>query len=191
MSELILSNFSLHVSLDPVEQEKVLSLLKHSSVPKRNVLVTPGEIERHIYFVEKGCLRIFHTDNSGQEHNLCFYPENWWACDIVSFFKAKKATTTIQALEDSEVCYFTLPQLEELFASIPKLERFFRILTQNGFDMFQRRLTSNMSLTAEKRYIEFRKHYPGLEQRIDQKQIASYLGITAAFLSMMRKDKKL
>ncbi|WP_433836249.1 Crp/Fnr family transcriptional regulator [Flavobacterium anhuiense] len=189
MSELILANFATHVTLAPAEQEQVLSLLQSASVPKRSILLRPGEIERHIYFVNKGCLRLFHTDIDGKEHNLCFYPENWWACDIVSFFKAKKATVTIQAMEDSDVYYFSLPNLEELFISVPKLERFFRILTQNGFDMFQRRLTSSMSLTAEQRYIEFRKHYPGLEQRINQKQIASYLGITAAFLSMMRKDK--
>jgi CRP-like cAMP-binding protein len=134
---------------------------------------------------------MFHTDKEGQEHNLCFYPENWWACDIVSFFKAKPATNTIQALEESVVYYFTLPSLEELVVRVPKFERFFRILTQNGFDMFQRRLTSNLSLTAEQRYLQFRKHYPGLEQRMAQKHIASYLGITAAFLSMMRKEKNL
>lgn len=191
MSELLLSNFTLHIVLSPEEQEQVISAVQHTTVSKRSVLLMPGEVERNIYFVNKGCLRLFHTDKEGQEHNLCFYPENWWACDIASFFKGRKATTTIQALEDSEVYYFTLPKLEELFSTIPSLERFFRILMQNGFDMLQRRLTSSMSLTAEQRYIEFRKHYPGLELRINQKQIASYLGITAAFLSMMRKDRNL
>ncbi len=165
--------------------------MSRKSVKKRSVLVEPGQIERHIYFVEQGCLRMFHADTDGQEHNLCFYPENWWACDNVSFFKKKPATHTIQALEGTEVCYFTLADLEKLFVSVPKLERFFRILIQNGFDMFQRRVTSNLSLTAEQRYLEFRQHYPGLEQRIDQKQIASYLGITAAFLSMLRKERDL
>ena len=86
---------------------------------------------------------MFHTDEDAQEHNLCFYPENWWACDIVSFFKAKPALNTIQVLEDAELYYFTLPDLEKLFMRAPKMERFFRILTQNGFDMFQRRLKSN------------------------------------------------
>jgi CRP-like cAMP-binding protein len=191
MYELLLLNFAMHIVLAPEEQEQVLALVQRKSVPKRSVLVKPGETERHIYFVQTGSLRMFHTDKEGQEHNLCFYPQNWWACDIVSFFKAKPATNTIQALEDSEVYYFTLPNLEELFVKVPKFERFFRILTQNGFDMFQRRLTSNLSLTAEQRYIQFRKHYPGLEQRIAQKHIASYLGITPAFLSMMRKDKNL
>jgi len=191
MSELILSNFALHIALAPDEQAQVLALLQRKTVAKRSILLRPGEIERHIYFVNQGCLRMYHTDTDGQEHNLCFYPENWWACDIVSFFKAKRATNSIQALEDTEVCYFSLPALERLFTEVPRFERFFRILTQNGFDMFQRRVTSNLSKTAEHRYREFRRHYPGLEQRISQKQIASYLGITAAFLSMMRKEKDL
>jgi CRP-like cAMP-binding protein len=191
MSELILRNFALHVMLDSEEQEQILALLQRKDVARRTVLVRPGQTERHIYFVDQGCLRMYHTDEDGQEHNLCFYPENWWACDNVSFFKAKPATHTIQALEDSALCYFTLPDLEELFVRVPKLERFFRILIQNGFDMFQRRVTSNLSLSAEQRYLEFRRHYPGLEQRINQKHIASYLGITAVFLSMMRKEKDL
>ncbi|GAB3921988.1 Crp/Fnr family transcriptional regulator [Mucilaginibacter myungsuensis] len=191
MSELILSNFALHIALAPEEKEQVLALLQIKKVTKRSILLRPGEIERHIYFINKGCLRMYHTDKDGQEHNLCFYPENWWACDIVSFFKAKRATNSIQALEDTEVCYFSLPALERLFNELPRFERFFRILTQNGFDMFQRRVTSNLSKTAEQRYREFHRHYPGLEQRISQKHIASYLGITAAFLSMMRKERDL
>jgi CRP-like cAMP-binding protein len=145
MSELILSNFALHIALDPDEQEQVLALLQRKTVTKRSILLRPGEIERHVYFVNKGCLRMYHTDKDGQEHNLCFYPENWWACDIVSFFKAKRATNSIQALEDTEVCYFSLPALERLFTELPRFERFFHILTQNGFDMFQRRVTSNLS----------------------------------------------
>jgi len=191
MSALILSNFALHITLAPEEQEQVLALLQRKTVPKRSILLRPREVERHIYFVNQGCLRMYHIDKGGQEHNLCFYPENWWACDIVSFFKAKAATHSIQALEDTELYYFTLPDLEKLFNQIPRFERFFRILTQNGFDMFQRRVTSNLSKTAEQRYREFRGHYPGLEQRISQKHIASYLGITAGFLSMMRKAKDL
>lgn len=191
MSGRIFSNFAMHITLAPDEQEQVFTLLRQKTVAKRSILLRPGEIDRHIYFVDEGCLRMFHTDNDGQEHNLCFYPENWWACDIVSFFKAKPATNTIQALEDSSLSYFSLPDLERLFTQVPKLERFFRILTQNGFDMFQRRVTSNLSKTAAQRYLEFRRHYPGLEQRISQKHIASYLGITAAFLSMMRKEKRM
>jgi CRP-like cAMP-binding protein len=191
MHELILSNFAMHIALDAEEQEQTLALLQEKTVKKRSYLLRRGEVERYIYFVKSGCLRMFSTDQNGHEHNICFYPENWWACDIVSFFKARSAMNAIQALEDSEVYYLSLDRLEELFAKITRFERFFRILTQNGFELYQRRVTSNLFKTAEERYLEFRKRYPGLEQRIAQKHIATYLGITPVFLSMMRKERKL
>jgi len=191
MQRLILSNFAMHIALSSDEREEVLTFFQQKMVAKRTFLLQPGKIDRYIYFVTRGCLRMFYTDNEGIDHNICFYPENWWACDIVSFFKEKPAVNTIQALEDSEVYYMSLSRLEELFLKIPKFERFFRILTQNGFDLYQKRITSNLSKTAEERYLEFRKLYPGLENRIAQKHIASYLGITPAYLSMMRKEKQL
>jgi hypothetical protein len=42
-------------------------------------------------------------------------------------------------------------------------------------------------MTAEERYEAFINKYPGLEQRLSQKLIAAYLGITPEFLSMLRK----
>ncbi|MDJ1485584.1 Crp/Fnr family transcriptional regulator [Cytophagaceae bacterium YF14B1] len=191
MHELILANFAMHIALSKQEEEKTLALMQQKKVAKRTFLLQPGEINRTMYFVKEGCLRLFYTDKQGEEHTICFYPENWWACDIVSFFKEKPALNSIQVLEASHVYCLSLQGLEQLFETVPKLERFFRILTQNGFDLYQQRITSNLSQTAEERYLEFRHHYPGLEQRIAQKHIASYLGITAAFLSMLRKAKKL
>jgi len=191
MHELILSNFAMHIALAAEEQQQALTLLQHKTILKRSLLLEAGNIDRGIYFVNKGCLRMFNTDKDGNQHTICFYPENLWACDIVSFFNKKPAANTIQALEDTELYYFSLPSLEELFEKVPKFERFFRILTQNGFEMYQRRIISNLSKTAEQRYMLFRRHYPGLEQRIAQKHIAGYLGITPAFLSMMRKDKNI
>jgi CRP/FNR family transcriptional regulator len=188
--QLILNNFALHITLAPDEQEQALSYFQLKEVNKRTWLLHSGKTDRYIYFVRRGCLRMFYTDKSGEEHIIGFYPENWWVCDIVSFFNQKPSANAIQAMENSEVYYTSLPQLEKLFQTIPKFERFFRILTQNGFELFQRRITSQLYKSAEERYLEFRKRHPGLEQRIAQKHIASYLGITPAFLSMMRKERK-
>lgn len=191
MHELILSNFGMHIDLDPQEQAHAIAALQQKLVPKRTFLLKPGDINRDIYFVNRGCLRIFCTDSDGLEHNINFCPENWWACDMISFFKERPAVNAIQALEDSHVFSITRPQLENLFIKVPKFERFFRILIQNGYELLQRRISSNLSQTAEERYLRFRRQYPGLEQRIAQKHIAAFVGITPAFLSMMRKEKKI
>ena len=187
MYELIFANFALHIKLDATETEQIKARLQQKTVKKKTELLSAGQVCRNIYFVNKGCLRIFNVDIEGEEHNVSFCPENWWAVDIASFSHQTSAFYNIDALEDTEVFYLSYSVLEELYVQIPKLERFFRILTQNGFHLYQQRITSNLSKSAEERYEQFQKQYPKLEQRIAQKQIASYLGITPVFLSMIRR----
>ena len=185
--EHILANFALHVNLDASERTHITSVLKHKILEKNKTLLETGEICRNLYFVDKGCLRVFTRDKDGLEHNVLFCPENWWAADMTSFSGQVPAYYSIAALETTELFYFSYQSLEQLYIDMPKLERFFRILAQNGFSLYQRRVNSIISRSAEERYIQFQQLYPKLEQRIAQKHIASYLGITPVFLSMIRK----
>lgn len=187
MFDDILANFALHVDLSPAEAALVVTALQVAAIKKNGSLLQAGHTCRSLYFVNKGCLRVFNRDEEGREHNLLFCPENWWAADIASFSSQLPAFYNISALEDTEVICISHPALEQLFREVPKLERFFRILMQNGFSLYQRRINSNLSRSAEERYAMFRRQYPKLEQRIAQKHTASYLGITPVFLSMIRK----
>jgi len=185
--EHILANFALHVNLDASERTHLTSVLKHKILEKNKMLLETGETCRNLYFVDKGCLRVFNRDKDGLEHNVLFCPENWWATDMTSFSGQVPAYYSIAALETTEVFYFSYQSLEQLYIDMPKMERFFRILAQNGFSLYQRRVNSIISRSAEERYMQFQQLYPKLEQRIAQKHIASYLGITPVFLSMIRK----
>ncbi len=77
----------------------------------------------------------------------------------------------------------------DLLRQVPAFERFYRLMMQQSFVALQHRMTQSLSLTAEERYARFSEKYPGLESRISQKHIASYLGITPVFLSMLRKQE--
>ena len=153
------------------------------------MLLETGETCRNLYFVDRGCLRVFNRDKEGLEHNVLFCPENWWATDITSFSGQVPAYYSIAALETTELFYFSYQSLEQLYIDMPKLERFFRILAQNGFSLYQRRVNSIISRSAEERYFQFQQLYPKLEQRIAQKHIASYLGITGPTLSNLLKEQ--
>ena len=183
----ILANFALHVNLDAAEQACIKSVLQHQRLKKNEILLETGTTCRNIYFVDKGCLRVYNRDREGSEHNVLFCPENWWAADMTSFSGQVPAYYNIATLETTELFYFSYQSLEQLYIDVPKMERFFRILAQNGFSLYQRRINSIISRSAEERYLQFQHLYPKLEQRIAQKQIASYLGITPVFLSMIRK----
>lgn len=186
-TELILKNISRHIQLDKTETDFFLSLLKEKTIKRKDFFLKKGEFCKNETFITRGCLRVYSIDADGLEHILMFGVEDWWVGDMYSFLTQTPSNYFIDALEDSEVLQISKVNLDKLYESVPKFERFFRIMFQNAFINQQNRINQNLSLTAEERYIEFIKKYPHLEQRIPQKQIAAYLGITPVFLSMIRR----
>lgn len=49
------------------------------------------------------------------------------------------------------------------------------------------RFVESHSVPAKDRYLRFQETFPGIEQYLPQKYVASYLGITPEFLSKIRK----
>jgi CRP-like cAMP-binding protein len=96
----------------------------------------------------------------------------------------------IEALEESIILQLTKENLDELYIRVPKFEKFFRIIMQNAYIREQLRVIENLSLSAEERYYTFLNKYPLVAKQVTQKQIASYLGITPEFLSMIKGSKQ-
>jgi len=185
--DLILKNVTKHVSLDQPEADFFISLLRHTTLKRKEYLLGQGDICRTENFIVKGCLRAYTIDEQGFEHVIMLGVEDWWVGDLYSFLTQTPATYFIQALEYTEVLQLSKNDLEALYKNVPKFERFFRLIIQNAFIAQQKRINQNLSLSAEQKYLDFIKTYPQMEQRIPQKQISAYLGITPVFLSMLRR----
>ena len=153
---LILQNIDKIVSLSDKEKEAILSKIEVKHYKAKTVLLNAGEICKHSYFVNSGILRSFNINDN------------------------------IEVNEDAEVVLLSKENQEKLFQEIPKLERFFRILTENSLVANQERLMDNLSLSAEERFEKFCSKYPSLIQNVPQKQIASYIGVTPEFFSKMK-----
>ena len=181
-----LDHISRYIQLTTGEQSVFLSKVKFRKYLKGQFVVQNGDICRHESFVLSGCLKTFYIDNDGHEHIVMFAIEDWWTADLGSFISQTPADLNVQCLEDSELIQISYNDLQQLYIEIPKLERFFRIIIQNAFVAAQKRIINNLSLPAVERYVQFRKQYPKIEQRVPQYMIASYLGITKEFLSKIR-----
>jgi len=159
-------------------------------IPKRlrkgAFLVQEGETSKYLAFVTAGCLRSYGIDKKGQEHIVQFGLEGWWISDLYSFLTGKPGTQYIDALEESDLLLLDSPSYERLCTTVPKFERYFRILLQNNYIATHRRLLASISLSAEDRYLQMLQEYPTVVQRVAQRHIASYLGITPEALSRIR-----
>lgn len=176
-----------HVSIDEREAEIILSSFTTRHFKKKELLLRAGEICRVESFVVRGCFRTFTIDESGYERTLVFSVEDWWTGEMLSFLTGKPSMYSIEALEDAEVLQITKGRLEKLYLEVPTLERYFRLLVQNAYISQLERINTGLSQTAEQRYLLFLENYPDFAQRIPQKYIASFLGITPEFLSMLRR----
>ena len=182
----ILDNISQHISLDSKEVELFLSKIKTVNYKSKTILLSAGEVATCTYFVNSGILRSFNINDNIIEHILHFACEGWWIGDMYSYISEKPGNLFIEVLEDAEVVIITKENQQQLYQEIPKLERFFRILAENSLVAHQERLMDNLSLTAEERFEKFCSKYPTLIQKVPQKHIASYIGVTPEFFSKMK-----
>lgn len=185
----ILKNVAKHIELDEKETSHFSSLLNKISVSKKESLLKQGDICKNIYFVNSGALRAYYSDKQDKETTIMFGVADWWITDMFSFMNQQPALMHLEALETSEVLELSKSNMDQLYVDIPKFERFFRIIIQNAYVREQVRVIHNLSKTAEERYEIFLQKYPLIAQRVTQKQIASYLGITPEFLSAIRARK--
>src|SRR6478609_3625113 len=182
----ILQNIAKHVSLTTDEETLFLSKVEFKSYKAKTILLSPGVIANSTYFVNSGILRSFTINDNIIEHVLHFACEGWWIGDMYSYISQKPGNLFIEVIEDADLAIITRENQQELFLKIPKLERFFRILSENSLVSHQERLMDNLSLTAEERFEKFCTKYPTLIQKVSQKNIASYIGVTPEFFSKMK-----
>ena len=64
---------------------KLIQLFEPMEVKKNEHLYRSGEIVRHVYFVEQGCLRQYYINNNGEERTIYFKMEDGWCSGLVSF----------------------------------------------------------------------------------------------------------
>ncbi|MGR3857810.1 Crp/Fnr family transcriptional regulator [Chryseobacterium indologenes] len=187
MSDLLFKNISQYINLSEEDFQKFAKPFERKTFKKKEVVLKEGEYCFFEGFVLNGCFKIYYLNENGLEQTLYFGVEGWWITDIDSLINTVPSILNIEALEDSEVLMISKKDKEDLYKTMPQIEKLFRIMNQKSSVALQRRILSLTGKTADKRYLEFLEKYPGLEQRITQQQVASYLGITHEFLSKIRK----
>lgn len=151
--------------------------LKTINATKGQILQRSGELNTKVFTVESGLLRSYSIDNKGKEHIYMFAPENWIITDNCE--GDIPCDLYIDAIEDSTITV-TEKDFTKLTSDRKSLVKRINVL--------QKRVIMLMSSPAVERYQHFVETYPDIIQRVPQRMIASYLGITPEALSRLRKE---
>ena len=172
----------------PPELIEMLSKGTQAQAVKKGTILQSGDKQgTKSYFVRKGLLRSFTIDEKGKEHVFMFAPEGWIVGDFESQVKGSRSLM-IDALEDSEIDVLDTRMLGELenFPVEVLREQVNKLVRR--VSVLQHRVIMLLSASGADRYLEFLKTYPNITQRVPQRMIASYLGITPEALSKIRGE---
>lgn len=183
----VIQNIQKHILLEPLDTDYLNTIFSFQTVAKKELLQLQGRVCKKLFFVEEGSLRAFSRNSEGKEATIMFAIDDWWITDMYCFANQKPALLSLEALEDSKVNVLDFDSFEHLVLRLPKFERFFRILFQNAYAREQLRALDSISLPTEERYLRFVMKYPQIVEKVTQKQIANYLGVTPEFLSSVKR----
>lgn len=183
MSMELRRHFEKITSLTDQEFDYIYSHFTTKKLKKHQFLIQEGDIATNDYFVVKGLLKAYHTDNEGKEHIMQFAMEDWWISDYQAYFGQTNATLNIDCIEDVEVLCLSLHNREKLCADLHKIEHFFRRKSNMGYIALQRRILLMLNSNSKERYEQLLLQYPKLFQRVSKTLIASYLGVSRETLS--------
>ena len=154
---------------------------------KKDFLLKEDKVCKYLYFVEKGCLRMYFINKKGVEQITQFALDGWWISDYQSFMNNTPSDYHIQTIEESRIVSIDNQNLNLLLMELPQLEHYFRLMMQKAVAGAQVRSKLLYELSKEEFYVHFSTSFPEFMMRVPQYMIASYLGLTPEYLSELRK----
>ncbi|MFO7940176.1 MAG: Crp/Fnr family transcriptional regulator [Bacteroidales bacterium] len=156
---------------------------------KNEYLLKAGEVCQHGYFINKGSLVQTFLNQNGKEVVQGFYIDDVYAflSSVTSYFSEKESDCQIKALEECELIAYSKAQLEYLATHYQEFAIFYHKITAKGFQNLYMFSAMRLSLNAEEFLIFLYNQHPIYMQRIPDKYIAQFMGVSKEWLSKLKK----
>jgi CRP-like cAMP-binding protein len=191
MLEEIKEAFKEFTFLSPKDIVQLAGILRLKHLAKGEHLVQYNQYNYLGVKVIKGLLSHYVIDNNGEERTLLFVPERMFSGSMQTTLNGKPADENIIALENSILLTADMRELNKLAENNIKILKLINQSYQNIIIESAERINFLIAHSPEERYLHFCKTYPHLEQRIKQKDLASYLGSDIIFANESESRQKM
>jgi signal-transduction protein with cAMP-binding, CBS, and nucleotidyltransferase domain len=156
-------------------------------VDREAVVKESNTIERYLRFVVKGSggILLWNKNNF-----VCtdLIIDNDFLCDYFSLITQDPSPSQVITFEKSVLFQISYSKLMNITEQNPYGDKFWRYGTTALFVDKHLHYIQSFTMTASEIYGLIFKHHPSIIQRIPQKFIASFLGITPQSLSRIRRN---
>lgn len=163
------------------------SLFQLRTLEAGEFFIKAGKVNYAGALVIKGLLRNYHLLPNQVERTVLFTNEGKTVGSYSSIIANMPSVENVAALETTVIAWADTRELKRAIQSNNNLMRAYLETVEQMLLQAISRIDQFVLLSPEQRYTQFVNDNPTLEQRIPQKHLASYLGITPISLSRMRK----
>lgn len=176
-----------------VFDEEIIDILEDISENKYisggDIIVKEGDSQRNFVFLEHGIFRGYFFDIDGQEVTDCFgYKIGTPAMSLA--IAANPSPITIEAVTECRLIEISGEALIPLMDHNPMLLKIYNEILQIAMQVHSELKFIISQRSALERYQWFLETYPGLDEYVSNKHIASFLGMNQVTLSRVKREVK-
>jgi len=176
---------------EPDFQKKLITLLgeiaKEKTISKGDFLIKEGEVERNLYRVEKGAIRVFYLSEF-EEQTIRLGYEGSFITSLSSFIKGTPSEFYIDALRKTTLKVIPKEHLLNLVnVNTENMKQYIQLLEDLITQQIEREVDLLITSPIE-RLNRVLNRSPNLFQQIPLKYIASYLRMKPETLSRIRNS---
>lgn len=176
-----------HGNLSLQEIKKILPCLHLKMIRKGEILTSSLSSYIVGFYVVKGLFRVYHVDSIQQESTFLFIKEHQIFGDVNYLFNIQDSTPPItQALEDGLILWADINKLLPIISHDINLRNHFTQEIYQVMGQVYKLYQMHLSEKPELRYLKFIEENQDIIGRLNQKHIASYLGITPESFSRLK-----
>ncbi|MCC8090798.1 MAG: Crp/Fnr family transcriptional regulator [Oscillospiraceae bacterium] len=177
-------------AINPGTEAALDLLMKNAEVchvKKGEILVSAGEPQTHLIYIIEGVIRGYILNEAGKEITDSF-AYRYGASVRASYEFGKPSIASFKAM--SNCMYLQIP-VADIQASMEQLPEMMQVYINSVIAALNRQYEMKLVLyqySALEKYLWFLKKYPGLNDAVEDKFIASFFGMNAVTLSRVRRQ---
>lgn len=168
--------------------QEIADITERRCLKKGEFVVRVGEALNDVCFLETGISRGYLLDASGRDITDCFSFRG--GSPVMPFCQMEldiPSPMAIEMLEDGSIFCVPISGVIRLQKTYAEVTMFYNRLLIQALNEHWRLKQILNQYTAIQRYQWFLQEYPGLIDRVSNKHIASFIGMTPVTLSRLRR----
>lgn len=158
------------------------------TVRKGDYLLRTGELCLDAYFINKGLFMNQYVNENGNETVTGFSSDfEFPFLSSIGYFTKAPSDFEIRAIEDGELLRFSRAQIEDLSLRYPLFASYYQNVMLMIISKLYTMFAVRQSCTAEEFLLYLYKNYLWIVNRVPDKYIAQYMGVSNSWYCKLKK----